>query len=523
MPARSPQPRLARLPFALAAALLALVLMAPGASAAALPGARISADQIAQPADYPGIQHLHYEFGPIDITPGQNTIEARPNDLKPDVPGYITRFAPNLVYADTRQVPRVDVIHLHHGVWLMNGYPTFAAGEEKTTFNSPPGYGYHFDPKDNWIMNYMIHNLTSQPTRVFITYDIDFVPDSEAAAQSITPVHPMWMDVSGIKPYPVFDAIKGAGRKGKFTFPDQASAAQRADIGPAHEAFPSKDITLVGTAGHLHPGGLWTDLTTTRGGVTKELFRSVAKYFEPAGAVSWDVSMTATKPDWRIAVKKGDHLKVSATYETRNASWYESMGIMVLFYADGIRPDAVDPFTSPVDTTGILTHGHLHENDNHGGTGTGLPDARRLLAGASTTKIAIQNFLYGRGDLSLGGVAGRPPVVRAGKSLTFTNLDATISMPSQKSAYHTITACKAPCTGTVGIAYPLANAKVQFDSGELGYGPNLGPFKFTPAAQRNVWKTPKNLAAGTYTYFCRIHPFMRGSFRVVSGGRAKKK
>ena len=23
-----------------------------------------------------------------------------------------------------------------------------------------------------------------------------------------------------------------------------------------------------------------------------------------------------------------------------------------------------------------------------------------------------------------------------------------------------------------------------------------------------------NLPAGTYTYFCRIHPFMRGSFRV---------
>ena len=23
-----------------------------------------------------------------------------------------------------------------------------------------------------------------------------------------------------------------------------------------------------------------------------------------------------------------------------------------------------------------------------------------------------------------------------------------------------------------------------------------------------------NLKAGTYTYFCRVHPFMRGSFRV---------
>jgi plastocyanin len=30
-----------------------------------------------------------------------------------------------------------------------------------------------------------------------------------------------------------------------------------------------------------------------------------------------------------------------------------------------------------------------------------------------------------------------------------------------------------------------------------------------------VYKTPKNLRPGTYTYFCRIHPFMRGAFRVV--------
>ena len=53
-------------------------------------------------------------------------------------------------------------------------------------------------------------------------------------------------------------------------------------------------MTLVSTAGHLHPGGLYTDLKITRGSRTKELFRSVAKYFEPAGAVSWDVSMTGT-------------------------------------------------------------------------------------------------------------------------------------------------------------------------------------------------------------------------------------
>ena len=39
-----------------------------------------------------------------------------------------------------------------------------------------------------------------------------------------------------------------------------------------------------------------------------EVFRSRAHYYEPAGAVSWDVSMTATPPNWRVAVKKGDVL-----------------------------------------------------------------------------------------------------------------------------------------------------------------------------------------------------------------------
>ncbi len=60
------------------------------------------------------------------------------------------------------------------------------------------------------------------------------------------------------------------------------------------------------------------------------------------------------------------------------------------------------------------------------------------------------------------------------------------------------------------MAYPLADGAV-FDSGELGTGPVFA----TPTANRVTWKTPKSLKAGTYSYFCRVHPFMRGSFRVV--------
>jgi hypothetical protein len=487
---------------AAAAAVLALSASAPAAKQQL---------QILPSADYSGLQHLHYEFGPIKIAAGQNSIEIKINTQKPQVPGYITRFAPNLIYASNRKVPRVDVIHLHHGVWLINGAPVFAAGEEKTAFTFPQGYGFHVKPSELWLMNYMIHNLTAKATSVYLTYDIDFLPDSEAAASTVTPVHPLWMDVAGIRPYPVFDVLQGSGTGGRYTFPDQATGAERDKIGPAHTFTASKDITLVTAAGHLHPGGLWTDLTDTRGGQEKLLFRSEAKYWEPAGAVSWDVSLTATKPDWRVAVHQGDRLDLSATYDTQRGSWYESMGIDVVFYADGIRPDAADPFSGTIDTTGLVTHGHLPENDNHGGSRTILPDARLLPPGASGGNVNILNFIYRRGNTGASGRLGKPPVVKQGGSLTFANLDATQSIDPGASAYHTITACKAPCNRNTGIAYPLANGKIQFDSGELGYG----PAGFTPAANRNTWKTPKTLPPGTYTFFCRIHPFMRGSFRVV--------
>ena len=129
---------------------------------------------------------------------------------------------------------------------------------------------------------------------------------------------------------------KGAGGRDKrYTYPDEAPELNGTGY-DRNQWRVEEDGALVGTAGHLHPGGLWTDLKLTRDGRTVPLFRSRAKYFEPAGAVSWDVAMTATPEDWRVAVRRGDVLSVSATYDTRRSSWYESMGIMpVAFDAGG--------------------------------------------------------------------------------------------------------------------------------------------------------------------------------------------
>jgi plastocyanin len=178
------------------------------------------------------------------------------------------------------------------------------------------------------------------------------------------------------------------------------------------------------------------------------------------------------------------------------------MGIMLSWFVPG-GAGGDDPFATPVDVKGVLTHGHLAENDNHGG----LPnpkdysDLTELPSAPAPEVVPIENFVYSRGDMS---VADSVPTVEHGGEITFDN---SIDAPLENGIWHTITSCKAPCNKSTGIAFPLADGDPVFDSGELG---DKGP----PTAGRLTWTTPSDLPGGTYTYFCRIHPFMRGAFRV---------
>jgi plastocyanin len=501
-----------------------VLLAALGGALVASGGASASSGNARAPvpvwaSQQPGVQHLKYRYGPVVIEPGQNNIAYSGGAVpKPDVDGFIVGITPNIQYPSGK-VPRVDVVHLHHGVWInrgaydgSRGFPNFfAAGEEKTTFRLPAGWGYPYKASDDWLINYMIHDLTAQPHKIFITYDVDFVPATAPEAALIKPARPIWMDVQRGSIYPVFDVLKGSGTGGTFTYPDQAVDPYQGKA--PKNAFTIKgDTVLLGTAGHLHPGGLHDDLWVDRPGATPSsgssavsgtpgtahLFASNAKYFEPAGAVSWDVSMTSTRPDWNVQLHAGDVLRVTATYDTRRASWYESMGIMVVWAGDG--SGGRDPFTTKVDLPGTLTHGHLPENDNHGGGSAVFPNATKFTPVPVTGPVDIAKFVYRIGDMT-----GRPqiPEIKAGQSITYVNKDA----PFGNGIWHSITACKAPCNKETGIAYPLADADVAFDSGQLG---TAGP----PTAGTVTWQTPADLPSGTYTYFCRIHPFMRGAFKI---------
>ena len=452
-----------------------------------------------------------YRYGPLVAAPGHNLILVGPVTIeKPAGDGYMVRYKPGLVGPNGKPPP-VEQVHMHHAVFLnLSGRdrsdPTLPEriggfAEEKTIAHLPRPYGYPVRASDVWGINYMLHNETAQAKTVWITYDIDWVPKASALGRKMIPAHPIWLDVQNGKAYPVFDVLRGSGRNGRLTYPDQVHPYGR---GPhLNQWHADRDMTLVAAVGHLHPGGLWNDLKAVRGRRHAELFRSRAHYFDPGGPISWDMAMTYTPSNWRVAIRKGDRLDVSTTYETRRASWYESMGIVLVFAADGAH--GPDPFRHRVARPGRITHGHLPEASNHGGRATGLPDPRKEPDGGTIDNgVAVDDFTYMPGDLTAGGTLGRPPVVTRGQSLQFGNFDASASI------LHTITACRVPCNRSTGVSYPIANGPVRFDSGQLGYGPP----GLTAAAQRPNWRTPARLRPGTYTYFCRVHPFMRGAFRV---------
>lgn len=537
------------------------------AAALLVPASLASADEeILQPAAYPDLSTYKCRSQPLTIQPGQNlnlfdTTTTCPNAVKLSGPGaanpfgsnaqgYITRFEPNMVWIngpDGVVTPRVDDLHLHHVVWLRDSI-RFAAGEEKTYVKLPQGYGYKVAGNASWGLNWMIHDLLDKPGRqIRIEWIIDWVPETSPQRTDIEPLSGRWMDVAGDPQiYPVFDAEKGFANTsdGKYTFPDdvpqlasQPGYEERGKVSNARQwTIPNGGVTLIFGAGHLHPGGLNLDVDVTRDGVTKRIFRSEANYYEPAGAVSWDVSMTATRPEWRVKLRQGDVVSISATYDVSKASWYESMGILPFAYVAGrLEPNSADPFDAGdagafeamVDAGGVLTHGRLAENrDDKANKPLGLADPRKLKSGklmpASGVKVIESLFTPG-GFSALRGFpasAMRPPVVRPGRSVTFTSLDALANQSIYDQTWHSVTSCAAPCNRDSGIGYPLANGPVKFDSGQLGFAND--PTNAGVVTNSNVFTTPRIRKAGTYSYFCRIHPFMRGSFRVAAAKKKKK-
>ena len=306
----------------------------------------------------------------------------------------------------------------------------------------------------------------------------------------------MWLDAVGHKSaaqsiYPVYDPPKdGSGYTETFT--------------------ADQDAEIVWVGGHVHPGGVRDELRSPTCG-NKLLFTSEAVMNQgPPSFGSWDYRMTVTPPDWRFTVKRGDQISVTG---------YDDNAPVVRGHGDHVR---AGPSAHPrgdgqprrrrgssPPTTGQVTDAPARPENNpqpvFGGDGEhplGTPPAS-----AATTNVLIAGFNY-----YPGGGTGQPSGVHAGDTVTFTNADASASI------FHTVTSCANPCNGLWGQKYLLAtwlSPTDPCDSGQPGFGPPAA----TAATQRVSWSftVPTDASVGeVFTYFCRIHPVMRGSLEVVA-------
>ena len=358
--------------------------------------------------------------------------------------------------------------------------------------------------------------------------------------------------------------------------PQQGKSEQKLDanIEGADYVVP-KDMagTLIGLGGHLHPGGIRDEVSLVRHGVEKRIFDSEAVNWNHANPkiaggdpTSWDFSMTVTGAPlgWKVKLEPGDTIRLNAVYDSEISSWYENMGIVVGFVApkdphgapgidvfkdnvkivNGVPAQAIVPKgpyvfdykpkvchpsltgrTKVLCLHGQVTHGAMPENANTSAPCTkqscpALPNK----AGPTVTDIYAADFTYGQADFNALDKTGIPQVKR-GTPVRFWNLDESMNV------WHTFTACALPCSGPTSVNYPLADGgngnphdPMNFESMELGYGASFDPTKSQVGGsgpydqhwmESGVSWTFTPTRDGVYSFYCRVHPGMRGAFKVV--------
>ena len=236
----------------------------------------------------------------------------------------------------------------------------------------PKGFGWRTSrPSDHWLVNDMIHDLVGSPPtgvpRVEGRLRSRHVPGGRLDAPVRTQLdgrlraQPAGRD-SRARSIPVFNALRGMGHGRPLHVPRPGHRRAARPDRPPQKWTPDHPVTLVSTVGHLHPGGLDTDLVVRRGNQRRTLFQLQGPLLRAGrGGV---VGRRDGRHALRLARQAPGRrqLSVHATYDTRRASWYEVMGIMPVAVYDGTGAGGVGPFNNSLDPQGVLTHGHLAEN-----------------------------------------------------------------------------------------------------------------------------------------------------------------
>lgn len=492
-----------------------------------------------------------FVFGPM-LIPGGHDLNRVQADI-PVVNGFVTDIKARAIDPRTMdQYSNMDV-HIHHLLWyhlageeddvdlIPLGAFLFATGEERTHFDlepisdakpGGPRHGIYVKGDEGHALVFMLHNKQAASALVYMVMDVTFV-DGTAAAIRAAPSCLVLLPGESCRAGQEFRELKNR-LWGSIYDVNRGSGTHRRDAA----ITMSHSGTVVFMASHLHPEGLEIIFTNTgyNGGCRADIdgdgypgvtiFRGDRVERDPAAnGHSEDFQMETTQPAWRAHVLKGDRITAHAIYRNNIAPAYDAMNIATIHVDRAEAPplrkpgcdyNAMKAFLvggatgNPVD--GVLSREWDTPELPHCGAAWGnecepasLP---RYQQGELAEYVHIAGFAYVPGDRALLGTpAGGIPQVKKGESLTFVNDD------SAGIIRHTVTSCKWPCNGPYRANYPVPDG--VFDSNKLfnmDVADNGGP---TSSEWTPIWETPKSLEVGTYSYYCRLHPWMRGAFEVV--------
>ena len=367
---------------------------------------------------------------------------------------------PDLTYLDGR-VPRVDVIHLHHGVWANLSRRELPARPSPSS-SSPPARrrrssafpratATEYKASDTWFLNHMIHNLTPVPDPGLHGLRDRLHPrDVARRRRSIKPARPIWMDVERGSAYPVFNVEKYSGARGAsptrptIRTPTRRAGSERVGRRPRrrphrHRRPPpprrAAQRSLAAGAGARSRTRAAARQGQGAGAQAAARRRRAAaatrstcsgrrpSTSNPPGAVSWDVAMTATRRTGGSRSRRAT-CSAPAPPTTPSAphggspwgSWSPSWPT---------TGPGKNPYRTRVDLPG-----QAHPRPPAPRTTTTA--ARRPSCptrascrrrGPNPGTVDILGFNYRLGDLRLPGPRGLPPVITPGQSLTYVNRD----------------------------------------------------------------------------------------------------
>jgi plastocyanin len=411
----------------------------------------------------------------------------------PSDTGFITHMESDIVDGNGNQVP-ISRLMLHHIVFvnlarrdrtcgqisLWDGLSQiqaaerfYAAGEERAKLALPQGYGYRTN-NTNWAMLYMVMNHRNAIDQAYVQYKVT-IETNPAAHGGMKEVRPYWLDVENCNADPQY-TVPGTGGPGSTHLRSM-------------DAIMPESGRIVAGAGHVHGGAQKLTLTQPNCG-GRQIADSVPTWANPDHPFynvrpilhePGPISMSAFTTPTGIPVSVGETVRLNSHYDNSEPHM-RVMGIEMIYVA----PDpSVTTNCGPLP--GDVTTHVSNQPGRSGPVSFKVPLTGLNAAGEAVTINAppgkLKKYKKNKKPILVGDrfFDKNNIQIRKGKSLTW----------KFEGELHNLTLANGP----EGFASPNLNLNRTYSA------------RFT--------------RAGTYRFFCSLHP-VQMSERVVVKKKGKK-